>query len=61
MDQRGNEMKEKSITEIIESIKEDICDKYCKYPCMTPPDGKDEDWLTNDQDSPCNTCPLLRL
>jgi len=52
---------EKSITEIIESVKEDICDKYCKYPCMTPPEGKDEDWLTMDKDSPCNTCPLLRL
>ena len=50
-----------SISEQIEKVKEKMCDSYCKYPCMAPPEGKDEDWLYMDEDSPCNSCPLCDL
>lgn len=49
-----------TVTEKINEIKEKMCSQYCKYPCMTPPDDKDEDWLMDD-DSPCNGCPLMEL
>lgn len=49
-----------TISEQIEKVKEEMCDKYCKYPEMTPPDGKDSDWLYEDN-SPCTRCPLNRL
>ena len=49
-----------SVTEKLEEVKERMCDSYCKYPCMEPPEGKDENWLT-DEDSPCRDCPLLAL
>ena len=45
----------------LEEIKMEMCDKYCKYPNQAPPEGKDEDWLLEDKESPCNSCPLLRL
>ena len=50
-----------TITEQFEHIKESMCDKYCKYPCMPIPEGKDENWLCEDDDSPCNSCPLSEL
>lgn len=49
-----------SITEQIEEIKSEICDKYCKYPNQPIPEGKDEDWLFDD-DGPCMNCPLNKL
>lgn len=52
---------EVTITQKIEQVKEKMCDEYCKYSCMNPPEGKDEDWLWNDEDSPCNNCPLNNL
>ena len=51
----------KTITEQIEDICGEICDNYCKYPNEPIPDGKTEDWLFTDDDSPCNKCPLARL
>ena len=51
----------KTITQQIEDICGEICDNYCKYPCQPIPDGKDEDWLMTDDDSPCVNCPLSRL
>lgn len=51
----------KTITQQIEDICTEICDHYCKYPCQPIPDGKDEDWLMTDDDSPCINCPLNRL
>ena len=56
----ANKPMEKSITQQIEEVKEEMCDKYCKYPEMPIPEGKDEDWLF-DSDSPCNNCPLNKL
>ena len=49
-------MSNKSIIEIIEEVKEDICSNYCKYPSMYSP----EDWEEN-MDEICSNCPLDRL
>ena len=51
----------KTISQELEKIHNQMCDSYCKYPSMKPPEGKDSDWLTEDDDSPCVTCPLNRL
>lgn len=50
-----------SVTELIEKVKEDMCNGYCKYSNAPIPEGKTEDWLYEDEDSPCNDCPLNRL
>lgn len=50
-----------SVTELIEKVKEDMCNDYCKYSNAPIPEGKTEDWLYEDKDSPCNDCPLNRL
>ena len=52
---------DKSITEIIEEVKSEMCDKFCKYPDQPIPEGKTEDWMYCDEDSPCNDCPLNRF
>lgn len=49
------------ISETIEKTREIICNDYCKYPCQPVPDGKDQDWLYTDEDSPCMQCPLNEL
>lgn len=49
------------ITKMLEEISEQICNDYCKYTHSPVPEGKDPDWLWNDEDSPCNNCPLNRL
>ncbi len=54
-------MENKSITEIIDSVKDDICNNYCKWPNIPTPEGKDDDWLYTSDDSPCMHCPLDRL
>lgn len=50
--------KDKSIciSEILEDVKEEMCDKYCKYP-----ESATQEYITESDDSPCNTCPLNRL
>ena len=50
-----------TVSEQFEKLKEKMCSEYCKYPTMEIPEGKDEDWLIEDDDSPCNTCPLNKL
>lgn len=49
---------DKSITEILEETKAEMCDKYCKYPYEPIPEGRDDDWMFNDI---CPNCPLNRL
>lgn len=51
----------KSVATMLQEIAEDMCNNYCKYPHQHIPDGKDEDWLTEDPESPCQKCPLNRL
>lgn len=61
--EQENEMEGKDIsfTGILENVKRDMCDGYCKYPLQEVPEGKTEDWMVEDDDSPCMTCPLNRL
>jgi len=47
-----------TVTTIINKVIEQMCDEYCRFPREPIPEGKGEDWLTEDADSPCNTCPL---
>ena len=54
----GKSMK---LMDIICEVNQEICDGYCKYPNMPIPEGKDEDWLINDEDSPCISCPFNKL
>ncbi len=51
----------KSISEQLEAVKSEMCDKYCKWPEQPIPEGKDGDWLICDDDSPCIKCPLNKL
>lgn len=51
----------KSIVEILEEVSADFCNNYCKWPTMPTPEGRDEEWLTQDEDSPCFNCPIGRL
>lgn len=46
----------KTVSDILEEVKQEICDDYCKYPIQV--DSK-EDLFADD--SPCMTCPLSRL
>ena len=52
---------EKKVTDILEEVIEEMCDKYCHFPSDPVPEGKEEDWLTTDENSPCYTCPLNKL
>lgn len=52
---------EKTIPQMLEDIAKEMCDHYCKYSAQEPPEGKDENWLIEDDESPCNTCPMNRL
>ena len=45
--------KEKSITQILDDVKSEICDKYCKYPYEVEDEA--------DLDKICENCPLERL
>lgn len=44
----------KTISDILEEVKEQMCDKYCKY----SEQAKDEEELWNEI---CDKCPLNRL
>lgn len=46
----------KTITDILEEVKQEMCDGYCKYP--TQVDNR-EDLFADD--SPCMECPLTKL
>ena len=50
-------MEEKSISEIIEEVKVDICDHYCKWPDT----WDEEETETTLEDGKCANCPLGRL
>ena len=48
---------EEIISEIFESVKQQICDDYCRYT-----NGKDADQIEDLWNSDtCNNCPLNRL
>lgn len=50
-----------TVAKILEEVISDFCDHYCKYPTQPIPEGKDADWLIEDEDSPCRKCPCERL
>ena len=50
-----NKENEKTATQIIEEVKAEICDKYCKYPESK---DKDQDEII---DKICVNCPLGRI
>lgn len=52
--QRRNNPAEMTITEQIEKVKEEICDKYCRY-------VYDEEINQDDLELQCNNCPLNKL
>jgi len=51
-----------TVTEILEEVGEEICDKYCKYPEICRSEQKDPD-LADDllYEKYCKDCPLNRL
>jgi len=53
-DRGAKERQQATIPDIIESVKIEICDKYCKYPYK---DGISEETLQEI----CENCPLSRL
>lgn len=53
------EEKAKTVSQIIEEVKNEICDKYCRY--QTIYDADDEDELTEMMEKICFNCPLDRL
>lgn len=53
---------EKSIAEIIEDVKTEICDNYCKFPEMVMSMVKDIDAAEDElYRKHCDSCPLSRL
>lgn len=51
--------KAKTVSQIIEEVKNEICDKYYRY--QTIYDADDEDELTEMMEKICFNCPLDRL
>ena len=50
-----------TINDILEDVTQQMCDNYCKYPLMGPPEGEGDEWLFASDNSPCNECPLNNL
>ena len=50
---------QKTASEIIVEVKNEICEKYCRY--QTIYDADDEDELTEMMEKICLNCPLNRL
>ena len=46
----------KTVTDILEEVKQEMCDDYCKYPTIV----NDREDLFADN-SPCTECPLTKL
>ena len=59
--EKEKDRKQVTITQMLEDICQEMCQDFCRYTHMEPPEGKDDNWLTEDDDSPCNRCPLNRL
>lgn len=46
----------KTVTDILEEVKQEMCDGYCKYPTIV---SDREDLFAKD--GPCMECPLNKL
>lgn len=47
--------------EAVDKVCKRMCDEYCKWPNEPIPEGKEEGWLQEDEDSPCKSCPLIEV
>lgn len=57
-------MKNKTISEQMAEICEEMCDGYCKYPIIYAPsksENIDDDYIQRLFDERCESCPLHRL
>ena len=52
----GQQMAEKTATQIIEEVRDEMCNKYCKYPDL----WNDENGELCDSEE-CQNCPLNKL
>jgi hypothetical protein len=53
---------EKTVSEILEEIEREICDKYCKYPDICAGERKDPDGAEELlYDRYCESCPFNRI
>lgn len=50
-----------TITKQIETICEEMCDKYCKYPEAIRSEYKDIDQADEELLKICDDCPLMRF
>ena len=53
-----NTEKKLTISDIIESVAQDFCDNYCKFPGEY---GEEDDDYERLIDEKCSNCPLNRL
>jgi len=49
-----------TVTQIIDDVIAEVCEKICRYTHEPPPEGKDDDWLY-EEGGPCENCPLNKL
>ena len=57
LEEERMEDKQKPVTKIIDDVRTEICDHYCKYPAQYPTQDRYDKIL----DEQCETCPLNRL
>ncbi len=55
------ENKEKTVSEIIEEVKTEICDKYCKYSDINYTREYSDEEYDKMMEKICANCPLDRL
>lgn len=51
--------KKQTVTQIIDEVTEEMCDKYCKYPGEWDPD--EHDGMELFESEICANCPMMRL
>ena len=55
-------MEEKTVSQILESVANEICMHHCKWPDVYQNKFDDDDEAAGAmQDEKCNNCPLMRL
>ncbi|MFA6664342.1 MAG: hypothetical protein WCS21_08530 [Lachnospiraceae bacterium] len=58
MNKQKKESKDKSITDIIEEIKADFCDNYCKFQGQYGDSPEEYDQMLENE---CSRCPMNRF
>lgn len=57
LEEEHTEDRQEPVTKIIDDVKVEICDHYCKYTAQYPTQDRYDKML----DEQCETCPLNRL